>query len=253
MKATFHPTPSAACVVVAAGDSTRMGSAPARKPFLELDGRPLVEHTCAALDAAVHVVEIILVAHPGDVEQLERWCAERPAFDKVRGVVRGGATRADSVRLGTRWCSFGLDVICVHDAARPLVRPGAIDAAIQRAALDGGALLALPVRDTIKASPGNGTVDRTVDRSTLLAAQTPQAFAAREFRDLLARAEAEDFRPTDDAALWERYVGPVSVVDGDPSNFKITTPEDLDLARAVLAARRAQSNGRGRSPGGTKA
>ncbi len=235
------PPPSAAAVVVAAGSATRMGSAAVRKPLLELAGRPMLEHACTALDAARLVAEIIVVAHPGDVETIERWCCDRAAFDKVRGVVTGGAERAESVARGVRWCSFGVDVIAVHDAARPLVRPEAVDATIARAAETGAALLAVPVRDTLKqAAEGGTSVTGTLDRSSLWAAQTPQCFAARAFREVLERAAADAFAPTDDAALWERYRGPVAVVEGDPSNIKITTPKDMELAAAWLEARAAK-------------
>jgi 2-C-methyl-D-erythritol 4-phosphate cytidylyltransferase len=230
-----HPT--AAAVIVAAGSSTRMGAGGARKPLMPLRGRPVLEHACSAFDAALTVSEIIVVAHPDDLPTIERWCAERAAFDKVKAVVAGGAERSDSVRRGARWCAFEVDVICVHDAARPLVQPARIDAVVRRAAETGAALLAHPVRDTLKRSADGVFAEATVDRAGLFAAETPQAFAARPFRELLARAEREAFSPTDDAALWERYTGPVALVEGELANLKLTTPEDLALADAILVAR----------------
>jgi len=233
-----HPT--AAAVIVAAGSSTRMGSGE-RKPLLLLRGRPVLEHACAAFDAAATVSEIIVVAHPDDLATIERWCAERPAFDKVRAVVAGGAERAESVRRGVRWCAFGPAVICVHDAARPLVQAARIDAVVRRAAEAGAALLAHPVRDTLKRSTDGAFAESTVERAGLFAAETPQAFAARPFRELLARAEREAFSPTDDAALWERYRGPVALVEGELANLKLTAPGDLFLAEAILGARAAEA------------
>lgn len=215
-----------------------MGATPKRKPLLALGGVPVLEVTCAAFAAAATVAEVLIVAHPSDVEAIERLCAERPALDKVRGVVTGGAERADSVRCGVRWCGFGVDVICVHDAARPLVRPDQIDATVRRAADEGAALLGVPVRDTVKGTGDGRFAERTLDRSSLWAAQTPQAFAARAFREVLEESRRDGYSPTDDAALWERYRGPVALVEGDLSNFKITTPADLALAEAVLASRR---------------
>ena len=222
-----------------------MGPTAQRKPLLELAGRPLVEHVCAALDRAETVSEAIVVAHADDVETIERWCAERPAFAKVRGVVRGGATRTDSVRAGVRWCGFGIDVILVHDAARPLATPALVDATVVRAAREGAALAALPVRDTVKRSADGAFADQTLDRARLWAAQTPQAFLARGFREVLAAAEREAFTPTDDAALWERYRGPVALVEGETANFKITDPADLALAETLLAARGVAAAGEG--------
>ena len=228
---------TASAVVVAAGNSTRMardGGPQDRKPLLELAGAPLLEHTLAALDAARRVLEVILVAHADDVATFEGWCTSKPAFAKVRCVVAGGEERADSVRRGVFWCSFEVDVIAVHDGARPLVSPACIDAAIELAAERGAALVALPVRDTIKESEDGRSATRTLERAHLWAAQTPQVFDAQRFRAVLAQAADEGFGPTDDAALWERYVGPVPLLEGSPANFKVTTPEDLVLAEALL-------------------
>ncbi|MCZ6598467.1 MAG: 2-C-methyl-D-erythritol 4-phosphate cytidylyltransferase [Planctomycetota bacterium] len=229
--------PRASAVIVAAGGSARMGTTLARKPLLDLGDRPILEHACAAFQASERTVELIVVAHPEDADTIRQWVAEREAFAKVLGVVDGGGERAESVRLGVKWCSFDVDVICVHDAARPLVEPAGIDATIDCAAARGAAILALPVRDTLKSSPDGRVVDRTVDRNGLWAAQTPQAFQAGPFREMLARAEEDSFSPPDDASLWERYEGPVAIVEGSPDNLKVTTPADLELARAVLASR----------------
>lgn len=229
----------AACVLVAAGTSTRMGTgagaAPIRKPLLELAGRPLLEHACAAFDACESVREIVIVAHPDDLERIETLRSRR-ALDKVRAVVPGGAERADSVRVGARATSASVGVVAVHDAARPLVRVASIERTLTAAGENGAALLAVPVRDTIKSSPDGRVVDTTLDRSRLWSAQTPQAFRRATFLDVLDRAEMEGFRPTDDAALWERYVGPVTLVPGEPTNLKVTTPDDLAIVRTLFAA-----------------
>lgn len=244
---------TASAVIVAAGSSRRLregGGPEHHKPLVELEGLPILEHVLAAFDAARTVVEVILVAHPDDVAQLERWSAERPAFAKVRAIPEGGPTRTDSVRLGAFWCSFDVDVICVHDAARPLVAPELVDAAVERAHAEGAALVAVPVRDTIKVAREDDAAGEpfpraasTLDRATLWAAQTPQAFRARRFRELLRRAEAEGLDATDDAALWERWVGPVPIVPGDPANLKVTTAADLVLAAALLRERARSSGG----------
>jgi len=236
-------SPSAAAVIVAAGNSTRMaaGGVTSRKPWLELGGISILERTLGAFDAARLVSEVILVTHADDVEVVKRLAAENPAFRKVRGVVEGGAERADSVRLGVFWCGFDVDVIAVHDAARPLIQPETIDDAVRLADADGAALVALAVRDTIKLKADAETepshVASTLDRSKLFAAQTPQVFRAAKFRELVARAEQDKLSPTDDSALWEHYEGPVAVVPGSPTNLKITSTEDLELAATMLANR----------------
>lgn len=233
-------SPIAAAVLVAAGLSTRMrgagGSGP-RKPWVELLGSPIVDRTVGVFHRTECIREIVIVAHADDVEAFERRCAENDLYAKVRAVVAGGETRADSVRNGVKWCSFDMDVIAVHDAARPLVRSDVVHTCVARASETGAALVAAPVHDTIKRSADGETVNETLDRDVLWRAQTPQCFRARELRDVLDRAAADGFRPTDDAGLWERYVGPVAIVPSDSSNMKVTTPTDLALAEAWLRAR----------------
>jgi len=226
----------ALAVVVGAGSSTRL-RARARKPLIELAGRPVLERACEPFQACAGVAHVVLVVHADDLETVRGWAAARPTFGKVRAVLAGGAERADSVRLGVRAPGVpgDVDLICVHDAARPFVRPEAVERCLAAAERDGAALLAVPVRDTLKRSEDGEHATRTVDREGLWAAQTPQAFEAARFRSVLAEAERDGFRPTDDAALWERYVGPVTIVPGDPRNLKLTGNEDLELARALLA------------------
>ncbi len=227
---------STAVVIVAAGTSTRMGAGE-RKPFLELAGRTVLEHACAAFDAVAAVTAIVIVAHADDRERLDELRRTSAALAKVTRVVAGGATRAQSARLGVHAAPADVDLIAVHDAARALVEPATIELAIATAATQGAALVATPVRDTIKRSPDGECAGETVERAGLWAAQTPQVFRASELRELAERAAAEGFTPTDDAALWERWVGPVALVQGEETNLKITTAADLAIAEAVLAHR----------------
>ena len=227
----------AAAVLVAAGSSTRMGAGGERKPFLPLGGATVLELSCAAFAAVGSVAEMVVVGHPDDVERLRELARRSPAMERVRAVVAGGATRSDSVRAGVAAVSDGAAVIAVHDAARPLVRPAVIERAIATARVEGAAVVAVPVRDTIKRSTSGLCAEETLDRATLWAAQTPQAFRAPLLRELLARAASEGFSPTDDAALHERYKGPVPIVEGEETNLKLTTPTDLWIARALLEHR----------------
>jgi 2-C-methyl-D-erythritol 4-phosphate cytidylyltransferase len=232
--------PRAAAVIVAAGDSTRMGG-DKRKPLLTLAGRALIEQTLAAFDRAPSVVEIVIVSHPSDVELFAQMARDatrlHPAFMKVRAVVPGGRRRTHSVRHGARSVSADIDVVLVHDAARPLIAPELIETAARIAHRDGASVVAVPVSDTLKTSASGTHAERTLDRSVLWAAQTPQAFRRAVLLELLARAEADEFEPTDDCALHERYLGPVTIVPGDPCNLKITTPSDLIIAEALLGWR----------------
>lgn len=233
----------AAVVVVAAGNSTRMQRAQGgqRKPHMQLAGKPILEHTLEVLDAVPDVREVILVAHPDDIPTFEQWTLDKPSFDKVRAIVPGGKERADSVRAGVFWCGYDMQVIAVHDAARPLVRPATVRQAILTAFREGAALVAVPVNDTLKEAGAAGRAEakavRTVDRSRLWAAQTPQVFDAMVLRELVKDAAEEGLHPTDDSALWERSQGPVPIVMGDSTNIKITTPTDLEIAAAILRLR----------------
>jgi 2-C-methyl-D-erythritol 4-phosphate cytidylyltransferase len=235
----------ATAILLAAGQSTRMAvaadraSAP-RKPFLVLEGVTVLEHACAAFDRAPSVLEIVIVAHALDVERIQAMAARSPALRKVRAVVRGGELRTDSVRAGVAAADERSAVVAIHDVARALVEPEAIERVIAAAARGGGALLAVRATDTIKVSSDGELTDTTLDRSVLWCAQTPQAFRIDIFRELLERAAADDFRPTDDAALYERYRGGVAIVPGDARNIKLTTPDDLPIANAILRARAAR-------------
>ena len=239
----MHRTPTASAVVVAAGSSARMraGGGPEadgpRKPLLRLGGRTLLEHACAALAAVDGIAELVIVAHEGDLAAVRALAERSPALAKVRAVVAGGERRTDSVRLGVEATSGGAELIVVHDAARPLVEPAVVAEALQVAAEHGAALVAVPVQDTIKASSSGSFAERTLDRAVLWAAQTPQVFRAEVLRGLLERARAEGVHTTDEAALYELYVGPCPLVRGDPTNLKVTTPSDLLIAAAILVQR----------------
>jgi len=230
------PTPTATAVLVAAGNSTRMGPGE-RKPWRTLLGRPLVWHTLAAFDAAPSVSEVVLVGHHDDLERLERLRASEPVFAKVRSIVAGGAERTDSVRAGIAAASPAAQVLLVHDAARATIDADTIARAVAAAWEQDAAVVAVPVRDTLKRADAEGRAVDTLDREGLWAAQTPQAFRAERLRAALERAAREGWTPTDDAALFERYFGPVAIVPGDPANLKITTAADLVLAEAILARR----------------
>lgn len=214
-----------------------------KKPFLDLSGRTVLERSVAALAKASAVRGIVIVAHAEELERVENLRASSGGFEGVRAVVPGGATRTDSVRAGVRACldlEPHADVVAVHDAARPFVQPDDVQRAIERAAECGASLLACPVADTIQRSVDGTTVESTLERSELWAAQTPQCFQLAPFAKLLERAQQEGLTPTDDAGLWRHYGGQVQLVESGPLNFKLTRPADLELARALMAAREAE-------------
>jgi 2-C-methyl-D-erythritol 4-phosphate cytidylyltransferase len=235
---SLEPT---AAILVAAGSSTRMGATvdSVRKPFIVLDGMTLLERACAAFDRSSAVRDIVVVGHPDDMERLGRMGTTCAALRKVRAIVPGGELRTDSVRAGVQAVPAGCTLVAIHDVARPLIETSVIEEAITVAGRHGAALVAIPMSDTVKTSSDGVHAESTLDRNVLWCAQTPQVFKLAQLRQLLARARAEDWRPTDDAVLHERYVGPVPIVRGSAQNLKITTGEDLAIAAAILRSRAA--------------
>jgi len=222
-------------IVPAAGSGSRMaGSLP--KQFLRVRGVPLLARTLMAVRAAGEIQTLILVVPAGQEDR----CRDEillPFGLSVDGLVTGGEDRQASVFAGVQAAPAETDLILVHDGARPFVTPEIIRQAIAAAAEVGGAVVALPVTDTIKRADGDLRVRETPSREQLWAAQTPQVFRAGLFREAHARALAEGFRGTDDSALVERLGGPIRLVQGSRENLKITTPADVMLAELLLARR----------------
>lgn len=214
-------------VIVAAGQSTRMGDAD--KVLTPLAGRPLLAWSLDAFARTDSVDAIVVVASSGNREAIVALTRD---MVKVHGVVLGGERRRDSVHAGLVTLA-DCEYVIVHDGARPLVTPDLIEAALAGADETGAAICAVPITDTVKRDNGHGFVRGTVSREQLWLAQTPQAFRL----DLLLRAHAEvEGDLTDDAAMVEHLGAPVGLVQGSARNIKVTTPEDLELAAALLAA-----------------
>lgn len=224
------PALRTAAVLLAAGASTRMGGETS-KALREFGGRTILARSAAALLAAPSVDELVVVIREADRRAVESALeAQRGA---IRALVEGGAERTDSVRAGVDAASDDVDVILVHDAARCFVEPDHVEAVARAAYEHGSALLATRVSDTLKFVPNGFLSEESMDRDQYWAAQTPQGMRAARFHDVLARAERDGFRTTDDAALHEHYHGPSRVVEGSRNNLKVTTPDDLLLGAAL--------------------
>ena len=217
--------------VPAAGAGRRMGGR--RKPFLELVGEPVLLHALRPFLADARVVAIVVALAPEDSDPPPGWLT---GLDARVSVVPGGTSRTASVRRALVTLPDDLDVIAVHDAARPLVSGPVVARCIDAAALGQGAVAGCPAVDTLKRVDAEARVIGTPDRATLWHAHTPQVFPAALLRRAYAIAGGGD--ATDDAALVERAGGTVRMVDDGGENLKVTRPQDLVVAEAILTARR---------------
>lgn len=222
-------------LIAAAGSGRRMGAA-GNKLLLEVAGRPVLAWTLDAALACGAIRWIGIVGQPVDAEPIAAIvAAARP--DRPVEWILGGDTRQESVSRGLAALPAGAEGVLIHDGARCLVEPELLERCVEAVAGGAAVIAATPVTDTIKQVDGSGTITATPDRSALWAAQTPQGFPVAQLRQAHATATAEGWSVTDDAALFERLGLPVQVLQAPPSNIKLTTPFDLTIAEAVLAAR----------------
>ncbi|HID95161.1 MAG TPA: 2-C-methyl-D-erythritol 4-phosphate cytidylyltransferase [Candidatus Latescibacteria bacterium] len=217
-------------IIAAAGAGRRMGPGPP-KQLLELGGRPILIHTLQAFEQCEQVDDIIVVVS----REIYDFCTERipPHFPKVKRIVTGGERRQDSVYEGLKAVEDGTKIVVIHDGTRPFITPQEISESIRLCRQAKAVVVAVRVKDTIK-SVVNGAVKETLDRNRLWAAQTPQTFEFPLILRAYQEAYGEGFYSTDDSALVERLGYKVEVLEGSYRNIKITTPEDLILAKRIL-------------------
>ena len=232
----LRQVPLVVALVPAAGRGLRMGGS-VPKQFLSLGGEPLIVQSLRILQAAPAVDQIILAVPSVDIEYCENEIVSRHRFTKVTKVVGGGAERQDSVRYALAQVFPDTDIVLIHDAVRPFVTLRMIAEVVAAARKNGAAIIALPMRDTVKQVRTDGTIERTVDRTPLWLAQTPQAFRRDWIETAHKKAHAEGIRATDDAFLVEWLGYSVAVVEGSGENIKVTRPEDLVIGEAILASR----------------
>ena len=213
-----------------------MGS-PTPKQFLALGGEPLLVHSLRVLDASSAVCEIILAVPETELDFCLTDIVARHGFTKVTKVVPGGVQRQDSVRHALAVIGDSTDVVLVHDAVRPFLSADMVERVVQRASEVGAAVVAIPMRDTVKQVGEDGFIRETIDRRSLWLAQTPQAFNIALLREVHRKAQLEGIHATDDAQLMERFGHRVGVVEGSENNIKITRPEDFAIGEAILASR----------------
>lgn len=228
-------------LIPAAGMGKRMGAS-VNKQYLLLDGMPIVARTIAVFENSPLIDSIYLVIPAEEIPYCREHVVDAYDFRKVAGIVPGGEERQNSVMNGLNAMKSHVsaeDIILIHDGARPLITETLIQKVIQTAAREDGALVAVPVKDTIK-SVSDEIVTGTPERQSLWQAQTPQAFRFSVIHTAHLQAVADRYTDTDDSSLVERRGGCVRIVSGDYRNIKITTPEDLVLAEAFLASAAAK-------------
>jgi 2-C-methyl-D-erythritol 4-phosphate cytidylyltransferase len=219
-------------IIAAAGQGTRLKGKRA-KQFLELDGVPVVVHTLRRFEQCASVQEIVVVLPAPDVAGFLA-LAGKYGLRKLARVVAGGETRAESVWRGLQTIRAATaEIVAVHDGVRPFVTPDEISRTIAAAEISGAAILAAPAIDTIK-EVQDGVVQRTLRRTDLRHALTPQCFRYALLREAYERATDLSADVTDDSALVEQLGVKVAVVDGNARNIKITRPEDLAIAEIIL-------------------
>lgn len=229
------------CAIVPSAGSGRRFGPEKNKLFMPLGGRPVVIHTLQTMDALPGVTDILPVAREQDLRFLAE-LAEEYNLSKIRRIIPGGAERQDSVYNALQAIDDDTSVIIIHDGGRPFATTEMFVNAISQCGRFDGAIAAVRVKDTIKEIEGvsgpsdePAVVRQTLARDLLYAVQTPQAFPFRVILNAHEQARREGFYATDDAALVERYGGKIAIVEGSYRNIKITTPEDMIIAEALLS------------------
>lgn len=225
--------PFCTAIVAAAGSSSRMGGV--NKLLEPLGDMPVMARTLQALQQACRVDAIVIAAREEDMLLFSDLCCTY-GISKCTKVIRGGQTRVHSVLAAALEADAKTELLAVQDGARPLVTADLIDRVIEKAALCSAAAPAVPIKDTVK-TVQNGQVVDTLDRSCLMAVQTPQVFAADLLKAALQSALESDAEITDDCSAVERLGKTVYLTEGSEENLKLTTPVDFIIAQAILNAR----------------
>jgi 2-C-methyl-D-erythritol 4-phosphate cytidylyltransferase len=228
---------TASAIIVAAGSGVRLGSG-APKAFVKIGGRTMLSYPLRAVAQVTSIGEVV-IAVPEGFESAARAEAAAAGLPVPVKITPGGIERQDSVRIALELTSSESALVIVHDAARPLATPAIFEACIATAARAGGAIAAIPVSDTLKrVVDSDSAIVATVARAGLWQAQTPQAFRREALVAAHRRAVSEGIVATDDADLVERTGVRVEVVEASTVNIKITTPSDLAIVEAIIAARK---------------
>jgi len=229
-KISSKKPPTCSVVIVAAGSSQRCKGED--KLFYQIDGKSVLAYTIEAFENSELISEIIIVTREDKFEQVGAVC-KRGDYKKVTKIMGGGSTRTDSVINGVFAVSGKAKLVAIHDGARPCVDTKLIDRTILKAAKCNAAAPAVKISPTVKMVQG-GVINETVDRESLYEIQTPQIFRAEIIKAALTNVVKKSITVTDDCQAAEIIGAAVHIVEGSPSNIKITNPEDLIFAEAIL-------------------
>ncbi len=233
-EASLFSKPFVSAIIVAAGSSARMGGED--KIFMEISGVPVIARSMLAYENCEDISEIVVVTKESSVEKIKA-LSEEYGIKKLSEIVLGGNTRAESVKNGIYAVSENAEFVAIHDGARPLITPNDISRCAADAFNCGGAVLAIPVTDTVKYGKKNGFVEYTPAREKLFAAQTPQIFDLGIYKTAMEKAFRDLSDWTDDSRIFENDGRRVYLTPGARYNIKITSPEDIPIAEALLKAR----------------
>ncbi|HHW60514.1 MAG TPA: 2-C-methyl-D-erythritol 4-phosphate cytidylyltransferase [Syntrophomonadaceae bacterium] len=222
-------------VIAAAGRGRRMEDQ-INKQYILLGSRPVLAYSLEFFENIDKVDRIVVVARKKEIEYCRREVVERYGFKKVSHIVAGGKERQNSVWAGLQQLGRDTDYVAVHDGARPLLSSKVLYDLLRTAEEWGAAIPGVAGKDTLKMVDRDGFVRQTMDRESIYSIQTPQVFKYAELLHAYQQANEEGFIGTDDASLFEHFIGRVKVVKGDERNIKITTQDDLILTHALLQA-----------------
>lgn len=225
--------PFVSVIIVAAGKGTRMQSS-LNKQYLYLNGKPILAHTLKVFENCDLVDEIILVVSKNDNEICLNKILKPYKIKKITKMVFGGETRQQSMYQGIMAVNQEADIIMTHDGARPLIHKDIIIKSIKNTLEYKATVVAVPVKNTIKIIDGEKFVLNTPERSSLWSVQTPQTFEYNLLRRAHEKAIEDDYTGTDDSVLVERLGQKIKIIKGHYDNIKITTPEDLIMAEAII-------------------
>ncbi|MSP40659.1 MAG: 2-C-methyl-D-erythritol 4-phosphate cytidylyltransferase [Deltaproteobacteria bacterium] len=221
-------------IVVAAGAGRRIGGE-VSKMYLPIAGRPLVLRTLDRMLSARSVERVVWVAGAKEVAHCQALLRGDAALrDRPIVLQEGGATRQQSAKRGLGKLAADTDIVIIHDGARPFVSADLIDRCVSAAAEKGAVVVGLPTHDTIKVAGSDRRIQTTPERSSLWEVQTPQVFQREIITEAHEQAARDGVEATDDAMVVERFGRPVYILDGERTNIKITLPEDIWLAEAML-------------------